>query len=153
MINGLFFWVFEPPLFWEAVAFSFLIRFWQLFVSQMCQEEGLKFCFGQQKQWNAHLGSSLPQVLKCSITGQSTLVDLQVTREIVKWLITGSLSFCETSRIQVGNRFYETISLSRWHGKSSTEQADTSTTISWGDLACGFLKYGLMANWKKKALF
>ncbi len=138
MFDGLFFWVLNPHSFWGAVAFSLLIRFWQLLVCQMCQEEGFKFCLDNRNNGTLLLDPACPQALKCSVTGQSTLVVLQVTHEIVKWLITGSLSLCETNRRQVGNRFYETISLCRWHGKSSTEQADTSTTISSGDLACGF---------------
>jgi len=59
---------FLTPLLWRARTFSFLIRFWQLLVCQMCQEEGFKFCLDTK-----NMKPSPWIALKCLVTGRSTL--------------------------------------------------------------------------------
>jgi hypothetical protein len=66
--SGLFFFIVLDPLY-------FLISnlFWTIVNVWDASRGGVQVLFGHQNQWSPLVGSCLPWVLKCSVTGRSTL--------------------------------------------------------------------------------
>ncbi len=71
--GGLFFWVVDPSTL-GAITFSILIRFLMIFSASGGPIRGVEVLLEHQEQQSPPFGSGLPWVLKCSVTGQLTLL-------------------------------------------------------------------------------